>query len=109
MTDVGDVAGAVKSISDLVDGILTRADRDEPDKEHDDNITRIQNGFATANLDDQYVLSYKLLVNAGLAPTPSRDVGESERSFRHEFMIAVANLIYERKLAIRALSKLTSQ
>ena len=50
-TDIGEVAHAVGSITDLVGGILERSDRDGPQKQLDENLIQIQNAFAQNQTD----------------------------------------------------------
>lgn len=101
MSDVGEVAGAVKSISDLVGGLLERADRDGPDKKLHENKDNIQNAFARNSLDDQWALYYRLFSDAGYSPTPGGTVGETDREFRHHALHAAAELIYAKQIIAR--------
>lgn len=109
MGDIGAISGAVASVSSLIEGILDRADRDAPDKELNENIIKIQNSFADNSLDDQWALAYRLFTYAGNPLTPGGSVGDTDRQFRHNALISLANLIYERRLAARAIAKLTSK
>lgn len=94
MGDVGEIAGAVKSVGDLIGGILSRADRDGPEKELNENITKIQNSFANANLDEQWIIAYRLLNDIGNPITPGGSLGDTERQFRHNALISLAELKY---------------
>ena len=109
MGDVAAVAGAVTSITNLIGGILDRADRDGPDNELNENIIKIQNGFLSAdpNLPELGVLVQLLLAKAGNPATPSRDAGLYRKELFHSLLISLAELIHERQLAARAFAKLT--
>lgn len=112
ISDIGSVADAAKSVSELVNGILTRSDRDKPDKEKNENVINIQNAFAKPDdeggLDDQYRLAYLLFLRAGRPLTASRNVGDAERDFRHSSLLLAADLIHERELASRAFASLVN-
>lgn len=94
MGDIGEIAGAVKSVGDLIGGILSRADRDGPEKELNENITKIQNSFANSDLDQQWVMAYRLLNDVGNPITTGGSVGDTERQFRHNALISLAELKY---------------
>ena len=94
MGDIGEIAGAVKSVGDLIGGILSRADRDGPERELNENITKIQNSFADADLDAQWALAYRLLNDIGNPLTPGGPMGDTERQFRHNALISLAELKY---------------
>lgn len=109
MGDVGAVATAVTSVSNLIEGILDRADRDGPDKELNENIIKIQNGFLSVDPEftDLGILVQLLLAQAGNPASPSRDPGIYRREIFHALLVSLAQLIYERRLAARAIAKLT--
>lgn len=111
MGDIGAISGAVASVSSLIEGILDRADRDGPDKELNENITNIQNGFLSVDpeLTELGILVQLLLAKAGNPATPSRDPGIYKREIMHALLISLAQLIYERRLAARAIAKLTAK
>jgi len=111
MGDIGAVAGAVTSITNLVEGILERSDRDGPDKELNENITKIQNGFLSNDPEftELGILVQLLLAQVGNPATPSRDSGIYRREIFHALLVSLAQLIYERRLAARAIAKLTAK
>lgn len=111
MGDVGAVAGAVTSVANLIDGILNREDRDGPDKELNENIIKIQNGFLSQDPEftELGILVQLLLAQVGNPASPSRDPGIYRREIFHSLIISVAQLIYERRLASRAIAKLTDK
>jgi hypothetical protein len=108
MSDIGEVAGAVSSVSNLVDGILTRADRDAPDKEQHEYIVKIQNAFADNTLDsDEFRCFIDELCNkTGSAITPTRDPGTGRRELLHALLVNTVALIHERRLTAKLISKL---
>lgn len=108
-SDIGEVAGAVSSVSDLIGGMLERADRDALEKEFNENIIAIQNSFADNNLDAQYRVMYKLFSDAGYPPTPGGSVGDAERQFRHTSFLIASQLIHERKLISRLIAQRSKQ
>ncbi len=105
LSDVGEVAHAVGSITDLVGNILDRADRDGPTKTLNEDITKIQNSFIDANLDEQWAIAYRLLANTGHPITPGGYVGDIERQCRHQFLIATAELKYLRAIVARIVAE----
>lgn len=109
MSDVSEIAGAVSSVSDLVAGILDRADRDGPQKELNENINRIQNAFAENDLDsDSFRLFVSRLCNdAGKPLTPGGDVHTARREYLHSSLLAIAELAYARKIIARIVAKQT--
>lgn len=109
MSDVGQVAGAITSVSNLIDGILERADRDGPDKELNESIIEIQNSFANNDLDEQYRIMYKLFTNIGHPPSANGNVGGSEREFRHSSLLIATELKYARQIISRLISKLNNK
>lgn len=108
-SDVGEVAGAVKSVSDLVDGILTRADRDGPDKEQNEFTTILQNAFAGNQLDsDEFRLFIDKLLNLTNNPlTPTGDIGFGRRELIHALLVNTISLIHERRLTARLINQMT--
>lgn len=106
MTDVGEIAGAFKEGFHLFDGILSRADRDALKKELDENKTRIQNSFASGDLDEQYRVYYKLFTDVGHPPTPGGSLGDAERQFRHEALFVAAELKYAQGIIARLVSEI---
>lgn len=94
------------SITDLVKDILDRADRDAPSNQLNEDITKIQNGFADNNLDEQWICAYRLLNDVGHSLTPGGSVGDTDRQFRHNALIAIAELKYARNIIGRLVSKL---
>lgn len=106
-SDVGAVATAVTSVTNLVDGILTRADRDAPDKEQHELTIELQNAFAQNELDtDKFRLWIDKLLNlTGNPLTPTGDVGVGRRELLHALLINSIRLVHERRLAARALTK----
>lgn len=104
-SDIGEVAHAIGSISDLIGGVLNRADRDAPDKEKNENVINIQNSFASNNIDEQYRIYYKLFTNAGLPPAAGGTVGEADRQFRHAALLIAAELIYAKRIIARLVAK----
>lgn len=108
MSDVGEVALAVKSVSDLVDGILTRADRDAPDKEQNELTIILQNAFANNELDSDAFLKFvdRLCNLSGASLTPTRDPGTGRRELLHALLINTIHLIYERRLAARLINRI---
>jgi len=111
MSDVGAVATAVTSIAQLVDGILSRADRDAPDKEQNEFIDALQNAFANNELDSDSFLAFvdRLLKLTGNPLTPTRDPGTGRRELLHALLINSINLVHERRLAARAFHTLTTK
>lgn len=107
-SDVGEVAGAIKSISDLVGGILTRHDRDEPDQHKAERLAVWQDGFARNDVDVLGILVQQLLIDAGHPATPSGNPGLYKREIFHALGLACIDLVHERELARRAIAKLTS-
>lgn len=108
MSDLGEFAGAVKSVSNLVDGILSRSDRDGPDNEKEENIVTLQNAYAKNELDsDQFRLFIDRLCNKSGNPiTAQGDVGAARRELLHVLLVNTINLIHERQLTSRAFNKL---
>lgn len=111
MTDVGDVALGVKSVSDLVDGILSRSDRDAPDKEQNELATKLQNYFADNQLDsDEFRLFIDRLLNLTNNPlTPTGDAGTGRRELLHSLLINTIALIHERRLTARLINQMTQK
>jgi hypothetical protein len=107
MGDVAAVATAVTSVSTLVDGILTRADADGPKKTLDEDITKVQNGFVHNDLDEQWITAYKLLNDVGHPLTPGGSVGDTDRQFRHNALICIAELKYLKTIIARLNAKRT--
>lgn len=103
---VSSVADAVTSVSLLVEGILSRSDRDRPDKEKNENIIALQNGFADNDTDKLGVLVQLLLAKAGHPPTPSGDAGLYRREIFHALSLCAIELIHERQLVTRLVAKL---
>lgn len=93
------------SIVDLIGGILSRADRDAPDKELNENIINIQNSFAHNDLDEQFRIYYKLFTDARHAPTPGGTMGTTDREFRHAAFLIAAELIYAKRIIARLVAK----
>lgn len=111
MGDVGAVATAVTSVVNLIDGILERADRDGPDKEEHEFTITLQNAFASNQLDtDGFRLWLDKLLNlTGNPLTPTGDVGFGRRELLHALLINSIRLVHERRLASRAIAKLTAK
>lgn len=109
MSDVGQVAQAVTKISELVEGILSRADRDALSKELDENKNKIQNSFANNDLDEQWRLYYRLFNEIGLPPTPGGTVGETDREFRHSALFAAAQLKYASSVIARLVGMMSQK
>ncbi len=105
MSDIGEVARAVGSVTDLVGNILDRADRDGPTKELHEDITKIQNGFANADLDTQWASAYRLLSDVGHPLTPGGSVGDTDRQFRHNALISIAELKYLKQIVARLVAQ----
>jgi hypothetical protein len=105
VSDVGEVAQAVAKVTDLVANILERADRDGPEKELNENVNKVQNSFADNNLDGQWACAYRLLNSVGHPLTPGGSVGDTERQFRHNAMIAIAELKYAKQILARISGK----
>lgn len=103
---VTSVATAVTSVADLIGGILNRADRDGPDKELNENITKVQNGFANNNLDEQWTMAYRLLADVGNPLTPGGSVGDTDRQFRHNALISIAELKHAKQIIARLVFRL---
>lgn len=105
---VTSVATAVTSVADLIGGILDRADRDGPDKERDENIITLQNGFANNDLDSDSFRMFldKLCNRAGTPLAPTGDAGIGRRELLHTLLVNTINLIHERQLSSRAFHKL---
>jgi hypothetical protein len=110
MSDVGLVAGAVTSISDLVAGILDRSDRDSIEKEKNENIVKLQNFFANNDLDsDAFRLFVDQLFNGANIPiTPTGDADTGRREFIHASLLAAITLISERQLFNKAFQKISN-
>lgn len=96
------------SIVDLTKDILDRADRDGPDKQFNEYITKIQNAFADNTLDsDEFRLFIDKLCNeSGQSLTPTRDPGTGRRELLHALLIIAATAIRDRKLMIKAIQAL---
>lgn len=109
MGDIGQVAAAAGSIVDLVGNLLNKADRDAPDKEFNENLIKIQNGYADNDEDSLGILVQLLLLKAGYPPTPSRDPGLYRREIFHSLLIASAALIREREYAARYFASITKK
>lgn len=111
MGDVGAVAGAVTSVATLVEGILERADRDAPDEELQENLITIQNAFANNTLDSDIFRLFidKLCNRSGSPLTPTGDPGIGRRELLHALLVNTSKLVYERRLAARAIAKLTAK
>lgn len=100
MTDIGQIFAGIGSIGQLADSILSRADRDHPDNQRNENISTIQNAFASNNLDsDEFRLFIdKLLNNSGYPITPTKDPSVGRRELFHALLVNTVQLIYEREL-----------
>lgn len=98
------IATAVTSVSNLVDGILSRADRDMPDKELDENLSKIQEAFALNSVDSDEFRAFidKLFRTAGCTIAPTGNISMGRREFTHTALVLAAQLIHERRLAARA-------
>lgn len=92
------------SIVDLTKDILDRADRDGPQKEFNEDTTKIQNSFAENNLDDQWIMAYRLLNSVGNPIAPGGSLGDTERQFRHNALISIAELKYAKAIIARLLA-----
>lgn len=101
------VANAVTSVTSLVDGILSRADRDAPDKEEHELTIELQNAFANNELDsDKFRLWIDKLLNlTGESLTPTGDPGVGRRELLHALLVNSIRLVHERRLAARALAR----
>lgn len=108
MSDLGEFSSAIRSVGDLVQGILSRADRDGPDKEKEENIITLQNAYAKNEIDtDEFRLFIDRLCNkAGTPLVATRDVDFARRELIHALLINTINLIHERELSSRAFNKL---
>lgn len=95
------------SIVDLTKDILSRADRDGPVKELNENLNKIQNSFADNSLDDQWALAYRLLNDVGHPITPGGSVGDTDRQFRHHALISINELRYAKSLLARLVAERT--
>ena len=105
MGDIGEVASAISGITSLAEGIIEIIDRDSLKKELDENITKIQNSFAENNLDDQWIITYRLFNSVGHPITPGGSVGDTERQIRHNALVCMAELKYARDILARLTSK----
>lgn len=99
------VATAITSIADLVEGVLSRSDMHEPIKELNEDITKVQDGFANSNLDTQWVCAYRLLTDVGRPITPGGTVGDTDRQFRHNALISIAELKYAKAIISRLVAQ----
>jgi hypothetical protein len=108
MGDVAAVATAVTSVSTLVDGILSRADRDALQKEEHELTVELQNAFANNELDtDKFRLWIDKLLNlTGNPLTPTGDTGTGRRELLHALLVNSIKLVHERRLAARAVHTL---
>lgn len=111
MSDVGEVAGAVTSITDLIGGILSRQDRDGPDKEFNENIRTLQEAFANNQLDsDNFRLFLdRLFIQSGAPLTPTSDPGVGRRELLHALLLNTISLIKERRYTARYVAAITGQ
>lgn len=109
ISDVGAVAGAARSALDLATGILNRIDRDALVKDLNEDTIKIQNSFASNNLDDQWKCSYQLLNDVGHSLTPGGSVGDTERQFRHHALLSIAELKYAKAIIARLIAKRTQE
>lgn len=105
MTDIGEVAHALGSISDLIGGALSRADRDEPEKERNENANKVQNSFANNSPDDQWAMAYRLYNAAGSPLTPGLVGKDGDREFKHRSMLMAVELIYAKRIIARLVAK----
>lgn len=102
-SDVGAVAGAVTSVTDLVSNILNRADRDGPQEKLDENAKRIMEAFVNNSFDsDEFrVFIGELCRDAGHSLTPTTDVQFGRREFLHAALSIAAEHIYAKQILSR--------
>lgn len=105
MSDIGEISGAIRSIGDLVGGVLSRADRDAPEKELNENTTKVQNSFASNNLDEQWAMAYRLFNSSGSPLTPGLVGKDGDREFKHRSLLIAAELIYAKRIIARLVAK----
>lgn len=107
MSDVGQVAGAVKSIGDLVGDILSRADRDALLNEKNELTTKLQKNFLSPDLDSDSSRAFigGLCKSAGRPIPPSGNPDEAWRLLVHTFSLIAIDLIHERQLVARLLKE----
>lgn len=108
ITDVGAVAGALKSVSDLANGVLSREDRDALNNDLHEDTTKVQNSFANNNSDDQWTMAYRLFNDIGRPLTPGLVGKSGEREFRHHALISLAELKYTKAVLARLIAQRTS-
>lgn len=95
------------SIVDLTRDILDRADRDGPDKELNENLTKIQNAFAENQVDSDEFRAFidKLFNSTGVTLTPTGDVSMGRREFTHAALVSVAELRYAKTILARLITQ----
>lgn len=109
MSDLGEVSGAIRSVSDMVTGILSRHDRDEPQKELDENLVKIQNAFAENMVDSDEFRAFvdRLFNSTGHSLTPTGDIPMGRREFTHAALVAIAELKYAKAIIARLIANNT--
>lgn len=111
MSDIGEVSGAVKSVTDLISGILERSDRDGPEKQYNESLVKIQNAFVHNSLDsDDFRIFVDQLCNqAGISLTPTGDVPTGRREYLHASLCIIAQAVRDRELLTKAIVALQNK
>jgi hypothetical protein len=109
MDPVSSIAGAVGSVANLVEGILSREEKNFPNSEAENEDEQIRAAFASRNVDRQWELACKLFGNVGLLWPRPESVEESERQFKFAALRCASQLHRERRLATAAFHKLTTR
>lgn len=99
MSDIGQVAGAIKSVADLLKPLVEEGLAQRYDKEYHESIVTIQNAFAENSLDsDAFRIFIDRMCNEAAHPlTPTGDIKLGRRELLHSLLLIAAEAIRDRK------------
>jgi hypothetical protein len=109
MSDVGEIAGAVGGIANLLRPLVEDAIANKIDKEHQDHVNEIQEAFSNRDPDKLWNVLAGMCNEAGYPPTPSGGVGANRCSISYELLhslvLCTADAIQLRKYCVKLVNK----